>query len=399
MASMTLFVHAGGAKTGSSALQNFCELGAPSLEGLGFAYENRLNIKSKFEITSGNGESLFELLRATTTTDGQIDRAVRSYFGKCKNAICSSESLAECGRHSWARLYESSLRLGVQLKVIFYVRNVIPFLLSAYDQAIKRHGEYRSFDEWVLEADWQHARALKVISDVMPKGNVQVSHFDRSRKRLIQAFFEILGVRASLELNPGSNAWQVNRSLTNEERLVLIAVNRALGETYSKELSDLLIYANPNVAGEGILIDKSTSELLCNRFSGDVEWVNETFFHGRAVVSVWPMEATKRTQNIDPKVCPGYDREVEKLVLNWAIERVRTIKEETGQHILDVLNAAAQNESAGISPEIPADFSLLSYLLLNPDVLFAGGDPILHFIRYGKSEGRRYKFVGRNASP
>ncbi|MFA5924758.1 MAG: hypothetical protein WC856_26305 [Methylococcaceae bacterium] len=268
MTDKTLFIHAGGSKTGSSALQNFFEINAPRLESLGFAYEYRLNIKSEYEINSGNGLLLYQVLSSATTTDNDIDSLVLSYFGQCNNAICSSECFAEfMAAHNWKKLIESSVRLGLKLKVIFYVRNVIPFLLSSYDQAIKRHGEWRLFDEWVIEADWRHSSTLRIITDELPKENVHVLHFDQTRASLFKGVLDVLGIDPSFKVDPNEQRRLVNRSLTEEERKALIKVNKtlikinkALGGAYSRELSDLLIYANPNVQGEPILCNKKTTE-------------------------------------------------------------------------------------------------------------------------------------------
>ncbi len=41
--------------------------------------------------------------------------------------------------------------------------------------------------------------------------------------------------------------------------------------------------------------------------------------------------------------------------------------------------------------ELPADFSPSGYLIHNPDVVAAGYDPVLHYVRYGYKEGRRWR--------
>jgi hypothetical protein len=40
---------------------------------------------------------------------------------------------------------------------------------------------------------------------------------------------------------------------------------------------------------------------------------------------------------------------------------------------------------------VPVDFNPQKYLDYNPDVAAAGVDPILHWVRFGKKEGRKYK--------
>ncbi|MGZ8096651.1 MAG: hypothetical protein ACXWUD_10465 [Methylosarcina sp.] len=392
MADKTLFIHAGGAKTGSSALQNFFHINASQLESFGFAYENRLHIEHQHEIGSANGMLLYEMIASPTSTDDEIDHMMSSYFGRCDNAICSSEFFAELGPIGWQRLYESSIRLGVKLKVIFYVRNVIPFLLSAYDQIIKRHGGHESFDEWVSKATWQHGRSLKIIAAALPESSIQVLHYDHVRTHLIRDFLDTLGVDASFKVDLKDRKRQVNRSLTNEEREALRTVNKVLGAAYSKELSELLIYANPNAKGEPASYNKSTADSLLDRFNNEVDWVNNTFFNGQAVVSVLPAQLGKNALAMQSNAKLENKGHVEKQVLNWTLEKLKTIKDETEQTITNAVSVALRNNSGKFHPDLPADFDVLSYLLLNRDVLHAGVDPIQHYIDYGKQESRIYKF-------
>jgi hypothetical protein len=392
MIDRTLFIHAGGSKTGSSALQSFLEINVTRLESHGFAYEHRLNIKSENQITSGNGEYLYNALKVEHITDVTIDSLVLSYFGKSNNAICSSEYFQLLPAQSWRKLQESSIRLGVTLNVIFYVRNVIPFLQSSYGEAIKRFGEYRLFGQWIVESDWGHYSSLKVIADEVPFLNIQVRHFDRVRKNLIHVFLSALGIDPLCDFWQEVQIQQVNRSLTNLERDILIKVNSFLGNAYTNELSDLFVYASPLVRGELVSYDKKTEQLLLNRFSSEVDWINNAFFNGQAAVTVLPMGSEiKQEQNL--MVNQTQNNATEKQVLNWALEKLKTIQSETECRILDALNnAVSQNASKNYPPEIPADFDVLAYLLLNRDVLHAGMDPMQHYINHGKTEGRKYRF-------
>ena len=71
-----LFVHAGGTKTGTSALQNFFEMERDQLHKLGISYENSCGIKSVHEITSGNGDPLYVMLRDAESTDDALGCAI-----------------------------------------------------------------------------------------------------------------------------------------------------------------------------------------------------------------------------------------------------------------------------------------------------------------------------------
>lgn len=90
-----------------------------------------------------------------------------------------------------------------------------------------------------------------------------------------------------------------------------------------------------------------------------------------------------------------YNSAIEGLVLNWALEKLKTIKVETTQfteqELLNIIKDAVQGEFGEFYPEIPVDFDSLTYLVLNPDLLYAGIKPMYHFITHGNLEGRAYK--------
>jgi hypothetical protein len=112
------------------------------------------------------------------------------------------------------------------------------------------------------------------------------------------------------------------------------------------------------------------------------------------VASVLPMKS-QQNQNQDLPIKPTSDCAEEMQVLNWVLEKIKTIQDETEQRLFIALNNAAQEKSGKFHPDIPADFDSIAYLLLNRDVYRAGFDPVQHFIIHGKREGRAYKFLNR----
>ena len=391
----TLFIHAGGSKTGSSALQNFFEINTSNLEEQGYAYQNRRNIKSGYEINSGNGVLLLNVLSSATTTDDDIDRVVLSYFSECNHAICSSESLQHVKALGWRKLLISLNRLGVKLKVVFYIRNVIPFLVSWYDQLIKRHGESRLFDEWAVDAEWDHVNALRVMSDELPKESLYVLNYDREKKRLISSFFNFIGVDGSFEINQDDRDRQVNRSLTNQERNVLIAFNKVLGDALSQQLSDFFVSENSDLSAETVSYSKTTTQYLLDRYNDEVDWVNNAFFRSQSLVSVLPDEAIEKTSREKKEINPEGNCAITKQILDWSFEKVLTFQSESEVCLLKKINnliVFPQKHLGNSIPSVPLDFDAFAYLLINRDVFYAGMDPVDHYVNYGSSEGRLYKF-------
>jgi len=423
MTEKTLYLHAGAHKTGSSALQNFFELNILRLKSEDFAYENQVNIKSEYHITSGNGIKLFKAIALQLLPDNEIDSLVLSYFGEHPNAICSSECFAEFDESHWKKLSKSLQRVDVKIKIIFYVRNVIPFLKSAYHQEIKRKGESRLFDEWINQGGWAHftaTKTLQIIADNFPPENIKVLHYDDEKKRLISSFFDILGVEATFRIDPAIQNRLVNRSLTAGEHAVLTRVNSILGQSYSEELSDLLIYLNPNPNAyqATVCINKITEASMLKRFTKDINWINKTFFQDKPVIAVLSREVDEISSQ-HPKIVeedtgvienqglvwalekikasePDAVKDtaiIEKQVLAWALKKIKTIQKETELRFLTFFKEVAMNSAGIIHPEIPADFDSIAYLLLNPDLIKPSLNPIKHYIAHGKQEGRAYKFL------
>ena len=277
----TLFMHAGGSKTGSSAIQDFLELNTTKLENLGYAYQNRANIEHN-HISSANGEILFKTLFSLISTDNEVDRLLLSFFGEQNNAICSSELFQHLTDQGWKNLFFSLDRLNIKVKIIFFIRNVISFLNSAYDQMIKGHGEVRPLDQFYLEEEWYHITALRNMITIFPKGNIKVLHYDSLKTNLIESFLDVVLDVNLLEFSHEELHKKVNRSLTTEERDILLKVNSAIGDIYSFELSSLLIYSNPNPNPDcqPIVVKKDIYELVRERYEDDINWVNDIFFKG-----------------------------------------------------------------------------------------------------------------------
>jgi hypothetical protein len=388
-----LFVHAGGAKTGTSALQNFLEMEKHQLHKLGYSYENSPAMVSAYEITSGNGELLYAKLCGTEPTDGDIGRVILSYFNGTRKAICSSESFQDLDLRSWGRFAQIARNVGVHIELIFYVRDVIPFLQSVYDQMIKRHGEYRPFAIWSSNATWDHGTALRKIVAQVPPQRIHALHYEGRRKSLIESFLSIIGIEAVFKIEPFFKNTKINRSLTKQEREAIKFANSLLSETHSRELSDLLIYANPNAKSEPVFISKRMSKLLLNRFGPDVRWVNQTFFNSREVVSLLPVEDLRgREKRPVRRWNPGERNIADKLSYIWAINKLGSIKAETERMTIDKLNARVIRHWGQEHPDLPPDFNVLVYLTRNPDILFSGVDPVQHYLVNGRSEGRSYSF-------
>ena len=401
----TLYIHAGGPKTGTSSIQSFFRSIAPHLKKHDWSYEHSLDEPDLTLNTCGNVLLLYEVLTADDCTAARLDDLLLRYCGECHNAICSSEYLSTLTPTQWKQIDESCRRLNITVNVIFYVRDVIPFMLSAYDQHIKNHYERRSFDDWVEHADfpanWQHATAIRSIEAVFPKSSIHVIHYTKRSRDVIESFLSLLGLQDIAAVDLAASTPRLNRSLTEKERRILLAVNRCstglVGKAAStKDLADLLLCSQPHRDVERDACGSVAISTLTARFEKDVDWINGTFFRGSNVVSVFK-RSDKQNSHETSATATATDDSTESIALAWAIDEMTSIHTRAQHNLLNHLNAIAEDFARNWRPrlplpEIPSDFDVIAYVLLNRDILLAGLDPVMHFIAHGASEGRSYSF-------
>ena len=325
----TLYLHAGGNKTGSSALQVFFQQYACALEQHGFAYKNNSEVRHEYQITSGNGYALFELL-VSTADNYCINDAIMSYFGTCNCAIISSEYMQHIDSSQIYRLLSATFILGIQLELIYFVRSVIPFVCSAYDQVIKRHGEWRPIDDWIPELNTlDHIEFLKRVSGIVPSANIHVLNYDSVSEHLVDTMLQVLGIGDNMKTDAQHKQRRVNRSLTNHERNYLRDFNRRYGGQFSEEISDRLIYSKPEYCSETPHISDHSVGILEEKFQADITWMNQTFLGERDGISISSSHSAMR--EIHRGIMSANELEqtdMHNLVLEWSIERINALQNE-----------------------------------------------------------------------
>ena len=407
----TLYIHAGGGKTGTSGVQIFLSLIASQLKSHDYFYDHSLDTTATSTSSCGNGLPLFHLLKKNNFTEAKLDDLLLRYFGPCSNAICSSEYLSSCTPMHWERLNESSRRLNISVNVIFYVRDLVPFMLSAYDQFIKNHHEHRSFDEWARHSRyariWRHAEGLRSIAAILPRSSIRVIHYKERSTDSIQSFLDLLGLGDIAPVNRKAFPSRLNRSLTPKERKILIALKSAstgvVGKPLrTKELADLFMHSHPNPEAEQETCNSALASMLAARFENDVNWINDTFFGGSEVVSVSKSSGQQNSRETSATTT-ATDGSTESIALEWATEELVTAQSRAQHELLNRLDRIVKHYSQQWRPLLPhpqrpSDFDVLAYVLLNRDVLLADIDPVMHFIAHGMSEGRSYSFLEEQPS-
>jgi hypothetical protein len=384
MTNKKLWIHAGGSKTGSSALQNFFELNVDILNKFNFAYNNRTGIDFAHQITSGNGLLLYDALQSINKKN-DLENIILSYFDdRYSYALCSSEYLQGLDDKSWKVIIEICEKHNIEIRVIFYIRDVTAYFSSGYDQVIKRHGEWRSIDEWSSEAYWDHLETLKTLSYCFSKENLLVYSYENSKQNIIEHFLKVIEIDEGLKDIQYTDMHRiVNRSLTHFERELLKKINQVFGERYSSEISDILIYTHPDLKAEpeenSLLLEK-----LSNRYCNDIIWINHTFFNNEPVVSIGNIRSVHQHE-----ISEIINHSIQNLIFDWLLSKLSVIDNDTKTYIIDQLDKAFKQDNRQFE-DIPKDFDSVSYLLLNQDVLLSGMDAEWHYMNYGKFEGREY---------
>jgi hypothetical protein len=396
MSNRILWLHIGGPKTGSTSIQNYLKLNATELMKYGIMYASA-GCDFREEIGSGNGITLLEALQSSGKNDEFVHEIIKSYFGSHDIAICSSERLGELTFNHWRKLIQSCERVGVQIRVLFYIRNAYSYLQSAYDQAIKRHGVWNEFFEWVELSNWDHIQTLKILTDIFPRNSLYVVHYDTNKRFLIDSFFHATQLSVETSAFIGSKQAIVNRSLTESERYYLKKINKICGDLYSKEISDRLIIANPNADHQPAVIQQATKNNLVQRYGEDVNWVNKNYFDGKNVVSIFNIENKlselkhKRLKKQKDKALTYFDnRTIEMELIEWAINKLANAQQSSLEIISKRLLAIDWHNAS--KADIPHDFDPVAYLLNNIDVVLANIPPFKHYAEIGKDEIRSWKW-------
>ena len=398
-----LWLHAGGEKAGSSALQNSVGQLAAQLGEHGVAYANNVAINSPLEFTNGNGKALFDGLTAPAIDRQALQSLLLSYFSVHRQAICSSECFCRVELPRWKLLADLCDHLNIELHIVYYVRDVIDHFLAQYDQHVKHHWEWREIGEWMVGFPWRDASALSILSNVLAADRLHVRHYVSGTTDMLRSFLEILGLSAVADKAEHISRIWVNRSLTNYERERLKGINKHFYYLQTGVLADRILYANPNLMPEPAVIPAGILKGLHERAEGDRCWINKTFFpkgSGVAFQAPGPSKLKGESLSVARRGSSASLQavvETERVIAEWAFEGLAKTREEAFLWVAEVLQRI--KAPAECDPRLPTDFDPVAYLFKNFDLLNAGVEPYSHFLQTGHCEGRNWSWAMNIKSP
>lgn len=388
----------GGGKTGSSALQVYFNVNKTLLLQNGISYEHAPPLKHITQITSGNGGILFEESRKSKKYIDNISDIILSYFKGTSRALCSSELLSSLDADAWKRIVNACSKLDIDPQVIMFVRDVVPYYISAYNQLVKRAGLHESFEESLSKDYYQyHSCSLRALIEAFRLDQIKVVHYDTNKSRLDAAFMNVIGIPFKTFLNDPLRR-RVNRSLTAYEIKVLTKINSVFGEEFCTELSDMLIYDRPE-SERSYDISRECVRLLRNRHQHDVDWINKNFFNDMNILAIYRKNPLKGLTFQAPKAKADEYEEVNHIVINWMIRKLIHLRGQNADYILNKAQEIVISSKAPEQEEIPEDFDPFYYLVSNSDVLLAGMNPYEHFLHYGRGEGRPWTWKKHLSPP
>ena len=372
-----LYLHLGGCKTGSSAIQNYCERNYNHLGRRGISYNKRVGITHPQQITSGNGMNLY-LALLHEESDRAIEHLLIEYMGKHERAICSSEALMYLSAQQFNRLFILALKNNILIHVVFYVRDVIPYFASQYDQAIKREAYSKSFYQFIQEEEYDHWTILTDLVANLDYIELTVLHYEYAKLNVIGSFLTIMKISLSYSDVIRENGIRVNRSLNTVERRTLKALNRKFGNRYGNAISDHILYNTENIPSDSIQLSERESLFLREKYTPIVDQINHSFFNDRPNLSIGEIKDVPPYNSIE------YKKTLRRLVHQFF--------DQENKRLEDIHNVVRQYENDLIAANalLPTDFNLYDYLVLNPDIYESKINPVEHYLLCGSRERRPY---------
>lgn len=289
---MTIVLHIGAPKTGSSAIQLALARDQARLARFGVHYglgEAEKAALRKEPTSSGNGARLGHMLNPRHPESARLGAYQPADFRRdfvspaLPFSLISGEGMAGAGREQLLDFRDRILG-GGDVRVIAFVRPVADQAASTYLQMVKTRGYARDFDSFCRDdfRDTQGA-ALRLFAETFGADRVQVLGYERSKADIYGAFLGALG----MDWRPKRGPAPVNRSLSQTELDVLLACNAIYRRPaeLAQLVSRRLLAAAPDKppARPG---SPETTALLGERHADAVAWVNSTFFAGEPVLTI-----------------------------------------------------------------------------------------------------------------
>ncbi|MAP94047.1 MAG: hypothetical protein CMK07_03755 [Ponticaulis sp.] len=274
-------LHIGAVKTGSSALQSALVRNRDWLRSQGVLYPSDASDADAqaLKITSGNGMKLASALNPNLpfakgyNAENAFNEAVHHATQTPEHTVLySSEQMSFLDPGKLQEFNDVCQASGIELKVIFFFRNITEHAYSSYNQMVKRHLCTDSFGEFAKTRYFSRFAAItNGVTGVLGVPGFIAVNYDNVKSAIFGNFMRAIGIDPD-----GSEEMEerVNRSLSRIELEVMRVVNKSMtSEVDSKFVSDAIIYNNPEKRTEAA-ISEEERDFLVQKFRGQVNEVN-----------------------------------------------------------------------------------------------------------------------------
>ena len=310
---MRLLLHIGHGKTGSSYLQSWLAANTRELaqqSGLLYPMQSpdsafRDDRASQGRFSMGNGHVLQALLESPERPR-RWRRKLLNQEGlsrrQLKGLVFSFEG--------WAKQLDQLLPplLPVadcwdveRIELLLMVRDPLEHAFSVYSQMVKRHGFSGSLQEWLEIYDFPKVllHFLEVFQSQPDRISLRVDHYGHQRNNLENCLLDWLAL-------PVHSKWQkpsstVNRSLTQDELLIMRFLNERLGESASS-VGELLVDRLPNLKPARLQPSHDALKRFEERWSPIVETINFRLSDSSQVCCTGSKIISSPAEEQDPKI-------------------------------------------------------------------------------------------------
>lgn len=270
---MRVYLHIGPYKTGTSHLQRFFALNAAPLLANGIYYPHDERVISNDELVSGNG---FNIAMTARKDPKGARKLLEESIGPRQHhsVLFSSEFFCSLPIDHLSVLAHDAA-------IVFYIRSPVDLIISSVIQWVKRKAGTRH-PKQAIESSIGRLKKAYPASDL----KARLAEVERVSDTLIvrtygdfegggieQDFMRAIGVR---HLEGFSLEQRItNRSLSEEEMVALLSVNRKHGDLHlSKKLSDAMMAAPLDTP---VTIPRDLADRAAEEFKDDLSYISDRY--------------------------------------------------------------------------------------------------------------------------
>lgn len=303
---MRIFLHIGGAKTGTSTIQESLLQNKKKLADLGYSYlhmdgrneyrdlpaycMNQDRVDNYFKINLINNAEQRRVFDESFLVD--FHEKMQSLPDKTHTVIISSEHLSARLRtvEEIARLKALLSDYASEIRVCYYIREQADKIASAYSTRIKTGGTL-SFDEYFASVedgkDIDYEQILRKWEAVFGQGNIQLRIFDRREFHggdLLKDFFYLLHGSEMKSLD--TQVTTQNTSLSSAGIIIARWVNKVIpafrpNRGVSKLNRALINLISSYVKGQPVRLTIEQRLNVVNKYASRNELVRKRYFPDR----------------------------------------------------------------------------------------------------------------------